>query len=153
MRGYPAWFYPMLMVTVMVLVLSGILLTPTLLDLRLEWQVPWRLEGNQQIAVAALHALFSFWMLALLGSLWNIHMRAGWRHRKHWKSGLSLALLMLFLMISAIGIYYLGDEQAATISAVAHLAAGAMVFLLFVYHAVIGYRRAVHRHPHPHSHP
>lgn len=148
MRGYPAWFYPLLLLTVAILFATGCLLAPTMLDLRLEWDMPWRLGGDQRIAVAALHAVLSFLMFALLGSLWSVHMRAGWRHRKHWRSGLGMVALMLFLLASAIGIYYLGDEQAAMASAVSHLAAGALAFLLFGYHAVIGYRRAVHRHPH-----
>lgn len=150
MRGYPAWFYPALLLTVFLLVLTGGLLTPTLLDLRLEWDVPWRLEGNAQIGAAALHATISFWMLTMLGSLWNIHMRAGWRHRKHWRSGLGMAVLMLFLLATAVGIYYLADERWAMAAAVSHLAAGSLVFLMFVYHAIIGYRHAVHHKSHPH---
>jgi hypothetical protein len=149
-RGYPGWFYSALLLTMFILILTGGLLTPTLLDLRLEWDMPWRLEGNGQIAVAALHAAVSFWMLTMLGSLWNIHMRAGWRHRQHWRSGVAMALLMLFLLVTAMGIYYLADEQLAMVSAVSHLVAGTLVFMLFVYHAIIGYRRAVQHKPHLH---
>ena len=150
MRGYPGWFYPALLLTVFVLMLTGGLLTPTLLDLRLEWDMPWRLEGDGQIVVAELHAAVSFWMLTMLGSLWNIHMRAGWRHRQHWRSGVAMALLMLILLFTAIGIYYLADEQMAMISAALHLGAGALVLVLFVYHAMIGYRRAVQHKSHLH---
>jgi heme A synthase len=148
MRGYPGWFYSLLVMTVMILFATGCLLTPTMLDLRLEWEMSWRLGGDQRIAVVALHAALSFLMFALLGALWSVHMRAGWRHRKHWRSGLGMVALMIFLLASAIGIYYFGDEQAATASAVSHLAAGSLAFLLFGYHAVIGYRPVVHRHPH-----
>lgn len=150
MRGYPGWFYPALLLTVFVLILTGGLLTPTLLDLRLEWDMPWRLEGDGQIAAAALHAAVSFWMLTMLGSLWNIHMRAGWRHRKHWRSGVAMALLMMFLLFTAIGIYYLADEQLAIVSAVSHLVSGTLVFALFVYHANIGYRRVMQHKSHLH---
>lgn len=151
MRGYPGWFYPALLFTVLGLVVTGFLLTPTLLEMRLEWNVPWRLQGNGQIATGALHSLVSFWMMTMLGSLWNVHMRSGWRHRKHWRSGLGMALLMLLLLFTAIGIYYLADEQLALWAALLHLLAGALVFVLFAYHAIIGYRRAVHPKPHPHS--
>ncbi|HZX27303.1 MAG TPA: hypothetical protein VFF16_09550 [Telluria sp.] len=146
MRGYPGWFYPLLLLTVVVLFATGGLLTPPMLDLRLEWEMPWRLGADQRIAVAALHAALSFLMFALLGALWSVHMRAGWRHRRHWRSGLGMVALLLCLMASAIGIYYFGDETAATASAVSHLAAGALTFLLFGYHAVIGYRHAVRHH-------
>lgn len=151
MKGYPRWFYPALLLTVLVLVATGFLLTPTLFDMRLEWDVPWRLQGNRQIAAGALHSATSFWMMAMLGSLWNIHMRAGWRHRKHWRSGIGIAVLMLFLLCTAIGIYYVADEWLALVAAVSHLAAGLLLFVLFVYHAIIGYRRAALHKPHPHS--
>lgn len=142
MRGYPAWFYPALLLTMLVLVATGGLLVPTLLDTRLAWVVPWRLHGDAQISVAALHATISFWMLMLLGSLWNIHMRSGWRHRLHWRSGIGMTLLLLCLLFTAIGIYYLADETLAQVSALSHLLAGALLLLLFVYHAIIGYRSA-----------
>jgi len=149
-RGYPGWFYPALLLTILVLAATGGLLTPTLFEMRLEWDVPWRLQGNGQIAIGALHSAISFWMMAMLGSLWNIHMRAGWRHRKHWRSGLGMAVLMLFLLVTAIGIYYLADERMALWAALSHLFAGGLVFLLFLYHAIIGYRRSIQHKSHPH---
>ena len=150
MKGYPGWFYPALLLTVLILAATGAMLTPTLFDMRLEWDVPWRLQGDGQIGVGALHAAASFWMMTMLGSLWNIHMRAGWRHRMHWRSGIGLAVLMLFLLTTAIGIYYLADEGLALVAAVSHLVAGVLVFVLFVYHAIIGYRRAAPHKSHPH---
>ena len=149
MKGYPRWFYGVLLLTMTLLVLSGLLLTPTLFDLRLEWDMPWRLQGDGQIAVAAVHAGGGFWMLMLVGSLWNVDMRAGWRHRRHWRSGIVMAVLMLLLAVSALGIYYFANEQWALAAALAHLAAGALLVWLFVYHAVIGYQHAVQHRHHP----
>lgn len=150
MRGYPRWFYLTLLLTMLGLVATGGLLMPTTLDVRLEWDVPWRLRDHAQIAMGAAHATLAFWMMSMMGALWNVHMRAGWRHRKHWRSGIVMVLLLLLLMATAIGIYYLSDDAIANKVAILHLLAGLLLAGLFAYHAVIGFRRAAHHGGHRH---
>jgi hypothetical protein len=144
MKGYPSWFYWMLMLIVALLFVSGCLLLPTTLELKLEWGVPWRLTADQHIGVAALHTAFSFLVLAVIGALWSIHMRAGWKRRRNHQTGLSLLILMLLLGITAIGIYYLGDDRASMFSSVLHMAIGLVIPLLLAIHVVIG--RRYHSH-------
>lgn len=153
MKGYPKNFYPVLMITVLLLLVTGGLLIPTLLDVNLEWSVPWRLHGDWQISVSAIHTTVSFMMIAIVGSLWNIHMRAGWRHRKHWRSGISLVVMMFYLLVTAIGIYYLSNERLMIFAAVTHLVAGLLVFALFIYHAIIGYQSVQHHRKSAHKVP
>lgn len=144
MRGYPGWFYPFLLSVVAALLLTGCLLLPGALETRLAWETPWRLRGDPQIGVLALHLLASFAMVALIGALWGVHMRAGWRHKKNWRSGLLMSVLVLVLLLSAVGLYYLADEALALDASLVHMAAGLLLPVLLVYHMVKG--RRLHRH-------
>ena len=140
MRGYPRWFYTALMVTIAILVVTGGLLAPTAFELRLEWEVPWRLAADHHIIVAALHAAISFLMLAMVGALWSVHMRAGWKRKRSLYTGIGLLFFLGALGFTAIGIYYLGDDKASVISSVAHMCLGAALPLLLAIHDVIGRR-------------
>ena len=142
MKGYPRWFFALLLFIFAALFITGVLLTPTSLDLRLEWDVPWRLGADWHIAVAATHTAVAFVMLMLLGALLGIHARAGLRRRRNVYSGLALVAIMAVLMATAVGIYYLGDEQMAMMTALTHLAVGLGAPLLFGYHAWAGHLHA-----------
>lgn len=144
MRGYPAWFYRLLLVVAAILVLSGLLLIPAALEMRLEWEVPWRLQGDAQIGAAALHALMSFLMVMVVGALWSVHMRAGWRHKRNHRSGVLMAGMMLMLLLSAVAIYYLADDALALDASLLHMAAGALLPPFLVYHIIRG--RCIYRH-------
>lgn len=145
MRGYPRWFYRILLLILLALLVTGLLLVPSALELRLEWEVPWRLGGDVHIGTTALHALMAFLTATAMGALWSVHMRAGWRHGKNHRSGLMMVVLMALLLISAVGIYYLADDALSRVASVIHMAAGLLVPLLLVYHMLAGWRiRRVH---------
>lgn len=132
MKGYPNWFSWIFISLILSLVFfSGIIMIPTALHMRLEWEVPWRLSGESRIAVTALHVFFSFVTLVILGALSSIHMRQGWKKKSRRASGISLVGFFAFLTITALGIYYFGNENLSLIASVGHMTAG--VFLLFVY--------------------
>lgn len=143
-KGYPNWFYTFLMWAVAALFVTGCLLAPTTISIKLEWDVPWRLSSEQHIGMAAAHATLSFLMMGIIGALWSIHMQAGWKRRRNHQTGLSLLIFMMLLGISAIGIYYLGDEQASMYSSVAHMLMGIIVPLFLLTHIVIGRRYQIH---------
>ena len=145
MKGYPKWFYLMLCSVLVALFATGTLLAPTILDLKLEWDMPWRLASDQRIGVAALHTLLSFLTLTLIGALWSVHMRSGWKRRSNHHSGLGLIVVMLLLLITGIGIFYLGDEDNAMIASLGHMAIGGMLPVIFSYHALAGYQKARRR--------
>ncbi|HLD09322.1 MAG TPA: hypothetical protein VJB68_04690 [Methylophilaceae bacterium] len=140
MRGYPKWFYRFLVASFVLLTLSGLLLIPNALDMRLEWDMPWRLAGSQQLTIVAIHAILAFLIVSQMGALWSVHMRIGWRHHKNIKTGLSLVAILLALILTGIGIYYLGDEWSVPASA-AHILIGLILPCLFGYHIVMGRSR------------
>ncbi len=137
MRGYPSWFYHSLIISFFVLVISGILLIPNALVFRLEWNVAWYFPEAVRSCVVALHVLIAFFVVSQLGSLWCIHMRIGWRHHKNIISGLSMISILLALVVTGIGIYYLG-EKFSLLASVVHIMIGFCLPYLFIYHIVAG---------------
>ena len=135
MKGYPKWINATsITLFVAAVFFSGALLGPTTLALKLDWEMPWRLQDTHRTWVAALHLLASFWFLMLFGALWSVHMRAGWKKRQGRKSGGALVALTIFLLLSALPIYYAGSEKVSNISALAHLATGLALGLLYLAH-------------------
>lgn len=141
MKSYPKGFFATINIIVAALFVSGCLLATITLDLRLEWDMPWRLSG-QRIPVAALHGLLAFVMLGILGAVWSMHMRFNWRHRKHRVSGSGLVILWLLLMLTGVGIYYLGNERASLIASLAHLGTGLLVVFWYGWHVWSGRNRS-----------
>jgi ABC-type spermidine/putrescine transport system permease subunit II len=137
MRGYPSWFYKLLLIAFGLLVVSGILLIPDALEFRLEWDITWHLPGNQRLIDVALHAMVAFVVASIFGAIWSVHMRIGWRHRKNIKSGIFLAAILLFLIVSGIGIYYLADTVSVMASAT-HIIFGITLPCLMAYHIIVG---------------
>lgn len=143
MKGYPRWFESTLIGTSAALYVSGLLLAPTTLEMRSTWALGWRLEAASRIAAAAAHATLALAFMLLLGALWSIHMRAGWKRRQQRVSGLLLGIALLVLSASAVGVYYLADETMANFAGLSHLAIGVVLIVPFAYHAIVGRRQRV----------
>ncbi|AKJ29634.1 hypothetical protein [Caldimonas brevitalea] len=142
MKGYPRWFTPCLLWALAALLLTGLLLVPTMLEMRLDWDPGWRLGGAARLATASLHAALAFGCTLFLGALWSVHMRAGWGRRRHRTTGLTLALLALALIVTALGVYYLADETLASGIALLHTVLGLVACACLALHW------AQARHPH-----
>lgn len=135
MKGYPSWFTPKLISIIMALLfLTGLLLAPTTLVLRMQLEFPWRLNSDYKVFTAALHAFFSLITIAVIGALSSIHMRQEWKREKNRLSGIILLSILFFLTLTGLGIYYFGNDSLSTISSVSHLAAGIVVFVIYVWH-------------------
>jgi hypothetical protein len=147
-KGYPRWFEPTLLGVVTVVFLSGCLLLPTTLEMRAEWRLGWRLAPDARLWVAAAHAAVAFLFLLVMGSLWSVHMRAGWRRHRERVSGMLLVLCLLWLALSALGVYYLADEAWARVAGLGHLVIGVLVVLPFTWHGVMGWRHRRRRRSH-----
>lgn len=140
MKGYPRWFVPALVGTLLLVFASGVLLAPTTLVLRAELSLPWRLPGPARVGCAALHALGGSAVLALMGALWSVHMRSGWRRRQQRASGLVVGTLLLVLALSALFVYYAGDDFAGFAAAMLHLVVGVSLAGPFAWHWFHGHR-------------
>ena len=138
MTGYPKGFYELLLSTLAVLFVTGLLLIPTVLDLRLEWDVTWRLPNDQRLIIAAIHVAVSFLTLAFGGALWTFHMRRGWTAGRNKITGTMLVTVIVLLLLSGVGIYYLGGEFSSIAASLTHTVLGVAVAFCFAVHFVRG---------------
>lgn len=138
MKGYPKSFKSMLYGVSLATLLTGVLLVPTFLDLRLELDVPWRLPFDMRLPVVAGHVIAALWLLMLFGASWTVHMRHGWRIRQNLGSGFSLVGGMLLLGLTGVGIYYFGDEDLSLWSSMGHTLIGIIAPLFLFYHISVG---------------
>jgi hypothetical protein len=144
MNGYPAGFARLVHGALLLLFLSGLLLAPGALAMRLEWEVPWALGGGQRVWAAASHATASFLTLFLLGALWTVHMRAGWLRCENVPSGAALLGAFGLLAASGLALYYAGDESLGRMALILHLGAGLALPLMLAAH-IVGALRAKSR--------
>jgi len=140
MTNYPKWFLPALLWTLLLMFASGLLLAPTTLAMRTELEVAWRLPGAGRIAVAALHAAGGFALMLLMGALWSVHMRSGWRRRKQRLSGVLLGSWLIVLTLSAVAVYYVGEDTLGRLAALTHLVLGLALLVPFLVHWLRGRR-------------
>lgn len=141
MNAYPPGFKTILHTVLSALFLSGLLLMPGALEMRMEWDVPWSLDRGSRVWTAAGHAASYFATLLLLGALWTIHMRTGWRRAENTLSGNLMLASFGLLVLSGLGLYYAGDEAFGRIALYGHLLAGLALPLLLGAH-IIGAMRA-----------
>ncbi|MDX1802902.1 MAG: hypothetical protein R3292_02400 [Alcanivorax sp.] len=140
MRGYPRHFSGLLYTCLLLIVVTGLALLPTFLDMRLQMDVPWRPDFSQRTGIALLHTGGGLLLAWLLGALWSVHMRAGWRRGKNRISGVLLMTVLVVLMLSCLGIFYAGDEALSIGSSLVHVVAGLLLPLLAMGHWLLGRR-------------
>lgn len=137
MKGYPFWFSArFICFFIGLFFVSGLLLIPSQLEFRLQWNElnRWSLEGNYKTLAVALHVAMGFMMMFIIGALWPIHMRSLWRHTKHRISGVSMVAIWFMLLFTGIGLLYWGQEFWLTISSMAHTILGLVVVFIFIWH-------------------
>lgn len=135
LAGYPKWFTVGGVTFFMVLLfLSGIILAPTTLTQRLDWEVPWHLPGGARVVMAAIHLAASLVFMQLLGALWTVHMRVGWRKQLRRLSGGTIVAITVLLMVTTLGIYYSGDDTVSSVSALSHMGLGILLLAAYFWH-------------------
>lgn len=134
MKGYPPYFLGTLMLTVVVVFVTGLLLIPSLFTFRLD--IDWFSDfpNSWRTPSATLHTGMSLLFLMLAGALWSIHMRSGWARKLQRVSGGLLVGSLLVLTLSALGIFYFGDEDWSMAASLIHLVLGGVMGLMFVWH-------------------
>jgi len=134
LNGYADWFYWSLLSSLSIVVVSGLLMIPGVIEFKLEHEVDWRLNADSRLWTVALHVLGGWLVLMLMGALWQSHMKAGWRKREHWRSGVASALSLLSLGGSGVGLYYLGSSQAQLAASLTHTGVGLLLCLVLGWH-------------------
>jgi uncharacterized membrane protein len=150
MKGYPYWFLTLLVSAIAMLLATGLLLAPGTLLFKADIELAWRLPSAYRILVTSTHAALGFLLMLLVGSIWSIHMRSGWRRQKQRLSGLLLAILFLILFLTPVAIYYAGEESIGTIAAFLHLIIGILIVFPFAWHWIRGHQSRKNHHHHHH---
>ena len=147
MNGYPKSFNFSLKTVFSMLWLSGVLLIPSCLMFRLEFDWEWLMDlsissGQTRHILTVLHAMLGWSLLWFLGALFTIHIRNHWRRRENAFNGIVFLSAWILLIASALGIYYLGVDWSNRLSAIIHTALGLLMPLLLILHISKG-RKAV----------
>jgi hypothetical protein len=100
--------------------------------------------GEAWQAVAAnllmIHGGASMVTLVLLGALYPLHMRLGWRANRNRISGSVMVTINGLLIVTAFGLYYSGAEVLRAWTGYIHIAAGLALPVLAGLHILLGRR-------------
>jgi hypothetical protein len=101
-------------------------------------------EGWQTAAADLLmiHGGAAMATLLLLGALFPLHVRRGWRARRNLIAGTAMVTSNAALILTAFGLYYLGSETLRPWASGLHIGVGIVLPLLFLVHVVLGRRSA-----------
>lgn len=141
MNRYPSWFPYVLLGIFGLLILSGLLLVPSALLFRMEWDVPWALPGDSRVAVAAIHVGAAMLALVSLGALLPVHMRTEWSKCRNRRSGIGIVALLAFLAVTGLCNLYAGDPVISKITSGLHMLLGLAVPLIVATHVFMGTRK------------
>jgi hypothetical protein len=84
------------------------------------------------------HGCVSLLLVWLLGVIFIIHVKRGWQKKQNRTAGLIISLISLLLMLSGMGLYYLGSEQLRMNTATLHWVLGLLAGLALPMHIYWG---------------
>lgn len=140
LKGYPAWFFPLLLVVMFVLLGTGVVLIPTMLEMRLDLDSPVSIGRDLRLLSAASHTTMGFLVLALIGAVLAIHVRIGWRVKLNRISGVGLLALFAIMLLTGLGMFYVGGLTLSRACSIVHLGAGILSAFLLGWHIFKGLR-------------
>ena len=102
---------------------------------------PW------QFGVLRIHGAGAFLMMITFGYLLASHVKVGWPLKKFHPMGLVSVGSVAFLIVSAYGLYYIGDPGLRALVAYCHAAVGVCLPILVTAHLVRARRRRNSQNP------
>lgn len=84
------------------------------------------------------HGIAAYAFLIIGGAMIPVHITIGWNSRRSLKSGIALAGACLVLAVTALGLYYLGDDAALAPVSLIHWLVGLIALPALLIHALIG---------------
>jgi hypothetical protein len=72
------------------------------------------------------------------GAMIPVHVKSGWAQRRNLKSGLLLGISCIIAALTALGLYYLGDEAVRPLTSIAHWLVGLVIIPVLLIHAIRG---------------
>jgi len=86
------------------------------------------------------HGGLAMVILLLLGALFPVHVRGGWRKRTNRITGTTMVTLNAVLIVTAFGLYYAGSDVLRPWMSDVHLGFGLALPVLLLAHIVVGRR-------------
>jgi hypothetical protein len=86
------------------------------------------------------HGVGAYVFLIVAGAMIPVHVTLGWNTKRNRKSGVTLASTCVLLAVTALGLYYLGDEIQRHWVSIAHWATGLLAVPILLIHALRGRR-------------
>ncbi len=85
-----------------------------------------------------IHGCVSLLVLWLLGLIFIVHIKRAWQKKLNRTTGLVISLISLMLILSGLGLYYLGSEQLRINTATAHWLLGLLAGIALPAHIYWG---------------
>jgi cation transport ATPase len=82
------------------------------------------------------HAIGAYAFLVILGAMIPVHIPLGWHQRRNLKSGISLLTIFGLLGLTALGLYYIGDDALRSWTSLIHWAVGLIALPALLIHAL-----------------
>jgi hypothetical protein len=92
-----------------------------------------------------IHGIAAYLFLLALGALVPVHVKSGWAMRRNRLSGVAIASLLGVAVLTALGLYYIGGEEARGFSSLLHWVVGLIALPALVIHVVRGLGLAIPR--------
>ena len=123
-----------------VVFISGIAWLYFFYFVRIEGEYGFEMHPMTNISLVA-HGLSALCLLVVLGTLLPIHIARAWRLKKNRTSGAFFFSVFFLLIISGMGLYYLGNEKAQNFASVFHWGLGLLFPILLGWHIYMGKRK------------
>ena len=88
-----------------------------------------------------LHGVAAYALLMVAGALIPVHIKLGWSIRRNLKSGITVAIALVILSLTALGLYYLSGEGSRSLASLAHWALGIVTLPLLAIHVIRAHSR------------
>ena len=83
-----------------------------------------------------IHGIAAYFFLATMGSLLPLHIKLGWILGQHRWSGSALAGALLLLSLTALGLYYAGDDVSRSWTSIVHWSLGLLALVTILLHVL-----------------
>lgn len=86
------------------------------------------------------HGVCAYLFLIVVGAMIPVHFLMGWRIRRNLVSGISIASLCAALSLTALALYYVGDELMRSGASLIHWIVGLVFVPVLLVHVIQGLR-------------
>lgn len=105
-----------------------------------------------QHEIIIVHGIVAYLFLLATGALVPVHIKGGWAIRRNRISGVAIGSVLGMTALTALGLYYIGGDEARGWSSLLHWVVGLAALPALAIHIVRGLRaatpqRAASRHP------